>query len=217
MTTGRGWIWANLLLGKGFPFRVRSPIATSRSGWENTVGRAIADSGLITGQSLNADGRNAGFIYDPSSNIFTDATPPGSTNTITQGMNRFGRITGHGVETGIGRYGFVWQQETITKGKRELVPFLDRIKIDVYTSTRGINDSGLLVGFISDTAGRSDGFIGSDAGGYQRLVAPGGEVPGYSTICQGINNFAQVVCGVQDSAGQSVGQFIGSPNKGEKD
>ncbi len=181
----------------------------SRRGWDNTEPRAIANSGLITGLSYGAD--SAGFIYDPDTDTFTDATPPGSTFTITQGMNRFGRITGDGREPAIGRYGFVWQQGTITEGQRELRPFLVRLKIDVITTARGINDSGVVVGRTTNADGRSDGFVGSDARGYQRLVAPGGEMPGNSTFCQGINNFAQVSCQVSDSEGNPLGAFIGSP------
>ena len=188
----------------------------SRPDWENTAGRAIADSGLITGQSFNADGRNAGFIYDSHTRTFTDATPPGSTDTITHGINNFGRITGHGVESGIGRYGFVWQQGTIIKGKRKLLPFLDRLKIGAAgAATRGINDSGVVVGFTSNPDGTSDSFVGNEALGYQRLVPPGGEVPGNSTFCEGINNSAQVECYVWDSASNPQGAFIGSPSADE--
>jgi len=185
----------------------------SRPGWDNTEPRAIANSGLITGWSFSADGsRSAGFIYDPDTDNFTDATPPGSTVALTQGMNRFGRITGSGREPGIVQYGFVWQQGTITEGKRELLPFLDRLKIDFRTHPRGINDSGVVAGFITNDDGRSDGFVGSDARGYQRLVAPGGEMPGNSSICEGINNSAQVVCLVTDSEANPLRAFIGSPH-----
>jgi hypothetical protein len=191
----------------------------SRPGWENTAGRAIANSGLITGQNFSTDLTTfAGFIYDPDTDTFTDATPPGSTDTLVQGMNKFGRITGHGREPGVpgrGRYGFVWQQRAITKGKRELLPFLERLSLDFHTRARGINDSGIVVGFFSDAAARGDGFVGNDARGYQRLVAPGGEVAGNSTICEGINNFAQVVCFVIDPASNTLGAFIGSPVEGE--
>jgi hypothetical protein len=201
---------------QGFILRGSTYTFFSRPGWENTVPRAIAGSGLVTGQSFNdSDGRNAGFIYDPDTDTFTDATPPGSTNTITAGMNRFGRISGSGQEPGIGRYGFVWQQGTITRGNRELRPFLARLKIDVdNTNIRGINDSGVVVGFTTNPAG---GFVGSDVRGYQRLVPPGGDVPGNVTFCQGINNFAQLVCDVTDSAINPLGSFIGSPVKGEDD
>jgi hypothetical protein len=42
-------------------------------------------------------------------------------------------------------------------------------------------------------------------------------VAGNSTICSGINNSAQVVCFVIDTAGNPQGAFIGSPSKGEGD
>jgi hypothetical protein len=200
----------------GFILRGSTYTLFSRLGWDNTAGRAIANSGLITGQNFNADGTSAGFIYDPDPGMFANATPPGSTNTITQGMNSFGRITGHGTEPGIGRYGFVWQQGTIIEGNRELLPFLDRLKIGVSgAATRGINDSGVVVGFTSNPDLTSDSFVGSDALGYQRLVLPGGEVPGNSTFCEGINNLAQVVCFVWDSDSNPQGTFIGSPSRGE--
>ena len=186
----------------------------SRQGWDNTQPRAIANSGLITGYSFASGGSPAaGFIYNPVTDRFTDATPPGSTDTLTQGMNTFGIITGQAGDSVIGPYGFVWQQETITEGKRELLPFLDRIKIDATTATRGINDSGVVVGWIRDATGRYDGIVGSNAQGYQRLVAPGGEPPN-STICQGINSLAQVVYYVWDPASTPLGAFIGSPVKG---
>jgi len=124
----------------------------SRPGWDNTGPRAIADSGLITGENHSMDmTRSAGFIYDPATEMFRDATPPGSTDTIVQGMNKFGRITGHGREPirGRGRYGLVWQQGTIIEGKRELLPFLERLSIDFQARARGINDSGVIVGFIT--------------------------------------------------------------------
>jgi len=204
---------------EGYILRGSTYALFSRPGWDYTEPRAIANSGLITGYNLTTGNRYAGFIYDPDTDTFTDATPPGSDFTITQGMNKFGRITGHGREPGILRYGFVWQQGTITKGKGELLPFLDRIKIGVLTSAQGINDSGLVVGFTTNATGGNDGFVGNDARGYQRLVAPGGEKPGYSNYCSGINNLGQVVCYVWDSArpANPLGAFIGSPRKGEGD
>lgn len=199
---------------QGFILRGSTYTFFSRPGADNTYGRAIADSGLVTGYSDNTDGSTAGFVYDPVAESFTDATPPGSTNTITQGMNNLGRISGHGTQPGIGRYGFVWQQEAIFNGTSELMPFLDRTRIDVGTSARGINDSGVIVGFLSTPTGTNDGFVGSAALGYLRLVAPGGEIAGNSTICSGINNFAQVVCYVWDSTSTPLSAFIGSPAAG---
>ena len=198
---------------QGFILRGSTYTFFSRKGWYNTAPRAIADTELITGYTTNDLVNLAGFIYDPATDTFTDATPPESNNTIVQGINNFGRITGHGEDTVNGRYGFVWQQRTITNGKSELLPFLSRLKIDTSLSARarGINDSGVVTGFATTHAGTYDGFVGNDALGYQRLVAPGGEIAGNSTFCSGINNSNQVACYVWDSASQPQGAFIGSP------
>jgi len=215
-----GFVTDPVGLQQGFILRGSAYTLFSRPGWDSTVAHAIANSGLITGNSFAFGGTpTAGFIYDPDTDTFTDVTPPGSTFNNTLGMNTSGRVTGEGREPGIGAYGFVWQQGTITKGKGELLPFLDRIKIGVLTAAQGINDSGLVVGFTTNTTGGNDGFAGTDALGYQRLVAPGGEKAGYSNYCSGINNLAQVVCYVWDSAipANPLGAFIGSPSKGEGD
>ena len=201
----------------GFILRGSTYLIFSRPGWANTNARSISNSGLITGYSDDGAGSNAGFIYDPDTDTFTDATPPGSFNTIVQGMNAFGRITGHGQESpGIGRYGFVWQQGTIIQGERELRPFLSRLKIaGLGAATRGINDSGIVVGFTNEATGVNHGFVGNDASGYERLIAPGGEIAGNSTICSSINNLAQVVCYVWDPTATPLGAFIGSPPTNE--
>jgi hypothetical protein len=189
----------------------------SRPGWDNTEPRAIANSGLITGHSNNGpylDGNfspNAGFIYNPGTNTFTDATPPGAGTgpgfSTTQGMNADGRISGDGRLPGLGRYAFIWQQGTLVKGKRSLASFLARFTIaDGGTAARGINDAGFIVGFTSGV-----GFVGSDSRGFQLLVPPGGDTAGASVVCEGINNARQVVCGVTDALGNGR-QFVGSPD-----
>src|SRR5215469_17897727 len=107
----------------------------SRPGWNNTEGRAISQSGLVTG--FNADDLTAltacaGFIYDPATGVFTDATPPGSGGCFStaQGMNAAGRISGDGrLPDGTGRYAFIWQQGTLVQGSGTLPPFLSRIRI----------------------------------------------------------------------------------------
>jgi hypothetical protein len=182
----------------------------SRPGWDNTEPRAIATSGLITGYNFTQNGSTtAGFIYDASTNTFTDATPPGSGTgfSATQGMNADGRITGDGRSTELGRYAFVWQQGTLVRGTQQLAPFLTRLTIASSNSAaRGINDDGLIVGFTSAGVG----FVGNDSRGYQMLVAPGGDAPGANVACEGINNLSQVVCEVTDAAG-NVRAFIGTP------
>jgi uncharacterized membrane protein len=191
----------------------------SRPGWNNTEARAIANSGLITGFSYT-DGLSTtgGFIYDPATGTFTDATPPGSGTgfSATQGMNAAGRISGDGRSSEFGRYAFVWQQGALSTGARTLEPFLARVKIaDSGSAARGINDAGVIVGFF-DNSGSPAGFVGNDARGFQLLVPPGGDAPGAGVVCEGINNFRQVVCGVQDVNGNTVGEFIGTPDANEQ-
>jgi hypothetical protein len=184
----------------------------SRPGWNNTEARAIANSGLITGYSATDDlSTTAGFIYSPATRTFTDATPPGSGAgfSVTQGMNAAGRISGDGRSTEFGRYAFVWQQGTLGTGVRAREPFLARVKIaDSNSAARGINDAGVIVGFTNSGLG----FVGNDARGFQVLVPPGGDAPGASVVCEGINNFGQVVCGVSAANGNTVANFIGTPD-----
>ena len=78
------------------------------------------------------------------------------------------------------------------------------------TAARGINDDGTITGFITSN-GTLSGFVGSAAGGFQLLQPPGATDPGASTVCEGINNAAQVVCAVTDANG-SASAFIGTPH-----
>jgi hypothetical protein len=192
----------------------------SRPGWDNTEARAIANSGLITGFNFNGPFSNqdfsttAGFIYNPATKTFTDATPPGSGTgfSATQGMNADGRISGDGRSPDLGRYAFIWQQGMLVKGGRKLAPFLARFKIaDDGTAARGINDAGVIVGF-TGSGGSVVGFVGSDSRGFQLLVPPGGDAAGAITICGGINNFSHVVCEVTDALGNNRA-FIGTPDE----
>jgi len=190
----------------------------SRPGWSNTEGRAIAQSGLVTGYNYDDTFTTcAGFVYDPATGVFTDATPPGSGPCFStaQGMNASGRITGDGrLPDGTGRYGFIWQQGTLVQGNRALAPFLAQIRIgEANTAARGINDAGVIVGFLS--SGTAAGFVGSDSRGFQLLIPPGGDAPGVTVACGGINNLRQVVCEVTDAAGNTRG-FIGTPGANDQ-
>jgi hypothetical protein len=190
----------------------------SRPGWDNTEARAISNSGLVTGFSFNGPYSNqdfsatAGFIYNPLTKTFTDATPPGSGTgfSLTQGMNASGRITGDGrLPDGTGRYGFVWQQGTIGKDSQQLAPFLAKFRIaDANTAARGINDAGIVVGF--SNAGQ--GFVGNESHGFLLLVPPGGDAAGAIVACGGINNLSHVICEVTDSSGNNTA-FIGIPEE----
>jgi hypothetical protein len=169
-------------------------------------------SGLVVGMSYQDSGEYAGWIYDPSTGIFTDATPPGSVFTVVQGINRFGRISGSALDANLGKYAFIWQQGS-SGGAAELVPFLDRVILEgVFTNARGINDAGVITGFLQNVGSnaQSVGFVGNATEGYQLLFPPGAAAAA-ATYCSAINNFGQVACDVQDAAGNSLGAFIGTP------
>src|SRR2546428_3854951 len=105
----------------------------SRPGFTNTEPRAIGNSGLVTGTSWNfdQDGNpiNAGFVYDPSTNTFTDATPPGAVGFIVmQGINKSGVISGSGNQPGIGGGGFSPRHWRLGKLKRGGGPFLFAVR-----------------------------------------------------------------------------------------
>jgi hypothetical protein len=181
-------------------------------GWQSTEARSIGPSGLVVGMSYQDSGEYAGWIYDPSTGIFTDATPPGSVFTVVQGINRFGRISGSALDANFGKYAFVWQQGA-SGGAAELVPFLDRVILEgVFTNARGINDAGVITGFLQNvgSSGQSVGFVGNATEGYQLLFPPGAAAAA-ATYCSAINNFGQVACDVQDAFGNSLGAFIGTP------
>jgi hypothetical protein len=190
----------------------------SRPGWANTEARAIGNSGLITGYNYTDDlSTYAGFVYNPATNTFTDATPPGSGAgfSVVQGINAAGHIAGDGRSADLGRYAFVWQQDTIVKSTSELLPFLARSQIlGANSAARGINDAGIIVGFTNP--GTPTGFVGDDKRGFQLLVPPGGDTASGGVACEGINNLNQVVCVVMDVNGNVVGNFIGTPDTNDQ-
>jgi hypothetical protein len=200
---------------QGFILKGSTYRLLSRPGWPNTEARAIGNSGLVTGYSFDrATGQSAGFVYDPRTDTFTDATPPGSAFTIVQGINRSGVISGSGGDPINGSYAFTWQQGTFTKGKGETVPFIDSLLVNNERArARGINDAGVIVGF-TDTAG----FVGNTALGYQLLRVPGASTSGTgATICSGINNSGQVTCGFIDFDAGTFRAFLGTPRGGDDD
>lgn len=162
----------------------------SRSGWDGTEPRFIASSGLVTGFSFATVGPSAGFVYDPATGKFTDATPPGSDTTIVQGMNKFGVLSGSGWDAASGFYGITWQQGKFANG-RGSVSFFDRFTVaNQPASARGINDAGVIVGYTHD--GKS-GFVGNQVLGFRLIHVPG-STASTNTVCEGINNLGQMTC-----------------------
>jgi hypothetical protein len=161
----------------------------SRPSWDNTEPRFVAASGLVTGDNFSDVGNlSAGFVYDPATGQFTDATPAGSDLTVVQGMNRLGVISGSGHDPDLGDYSFTWQQSTSAKGHG--AAYFNRFTVDNKPSkVRGINDAGVIVGYTADGA---EGFVGNSAMGFRLVHLPG--AGNALTVCEGINNLSQVTC-----------------------
>src|SRR5258706_9603541 len=164
---------------QGFIFNAGSYAFFTRPGWDETVARAISNTNLITGYSQHdSDGSTAGFIYDPITSVYTDITIPGSLFTIAQGINVAGQVVGSAAGFPGGTQAFLRQPDgTITLFKIGTAP----------TRARGINDVGLITGFMTVGA-VNQGFVGS-SGGFETLMVPGSD----ETFPEGINYAGQVI------------------------
>jgi hypothetical protein len=143
-------------------------------GFPYTEPRAISSTGLVTGWAGDNDtGTYVGFIYDPKHGTFTDIAFPGMYGWFTaQGINAHGRVVGSvWLEFGYayegspqGQYGFV----------REPSGAVTLFRVNgQHTAARGINDSGVIVGFIHGAGGSPYlGFVGTLAnlGGFQAMT-----------------------------------------------
>ena len=188
----------------------------SRAGYVDTNFRAIGPSGIITGYSTATSGALEAFSYNPTSGIFTAMTPRGAaTNVfdIAQGMNAAGQIVGStrltGPGTGPTQSGFLYNPTTDT---------YDLFQVGgLRTRARGINDTGLITGFVDefDTAGdylRSKAYV-ANSSGYEWLAPTsiGGRTV-TNIYGQGINNLGQVVGLFNDELGNVFG-FMAAPSE----
>lgn len=159
----------------GFIYNAGSYAFFSRPDYEHTYARAIGNTNLITGFSDNfTDAAQTGWVYNPVTGVYTDINPAGSMFTIAQGINNAGQIVGSIAPV---PQSFLRQPDgTIT---------LFQLGTNS-TRARGINDSGLITGFV--TVGTvTQGFVGNSSG-FQTLMVPGSTW----TIPEGINNAGQV-------------------------
>src|SRR5258705_120475 len=112
-----------------------------------------------------------GFIYDPASNTFTDITFPDGFFVFAQGINANGEIVGSVNFSSAGsaypgsppgRYGYLREPDGSTT--------LFRVN-GLRTAARGINDAGLITGFVNENGG-SKGFVATLPGrsGYQAVT-----------------------------------------------
>jgi len=175
----------------------------SHPGYNFTEGRAIGDSGLVTGWANNnfvesSPGLTTGFIYDPVAGTFTDIFVPSSYFTLAQGINAGGQVVGNVyLATVPHATSFLRQPDgtmtmfTVNGGE---------------TQARGINDSGLITGFVDISGQPTQTFVGNSTTGYQLIALPGAA----KTDGEGINNAGQIVGPWVDAAGNFHG-FLATP------
>lgn len=182
---------------QGFIFNAGTYAFFSRPGWEHTFGRMIGNSGLITGYSEDSvTGASAGYIYNPFTSTYTDISPLGSLFTIAQGINAAGQVVGSAILPGSGANGFLREPGgAITLFQIGSAP----------TRARGINDMGLITGFMN-VGTVIQGFVGN-SGGFQTLMVPGAD----NTIPEAINNAGQVAGLYHTGGGTVTHGFIATP------
>lgn len=149
--------------------------------------RSISSTGLVAGDSsdLDASGNpiNAvGFVYDPDHGTFADIVIPGASSIIAQGNNAAGQVVGNAFLTSGPSIAFL----------REPDGLLTTFQVaGASTRARGINDNGIIAGFVySNGLPRQMGFVGNSSG-YQ-LFAPNDTT--LYTYVESINNEGQA-CG----------------------
>jgi hypothetical protein len=171
----------------------------SRPGWTNTEARAISNSGLVVGWSYETDGMggttsSSGFIYNPATSTYTDIPIPGSPFVIAQGINNAGQVVGSALFVPGGQQGWLRQPG----GTISLFQVAGES-----THARGINDVGVLTGFVSGAA--NSGFVGTSSG-FELLDVPGAA----TTVGESINNAGQVA-GLWFDAADVTHGFMATP------
>ena len=108
--------------------------------------------------------------------------------------------------------------ETSAFGAAQL-PFVNHFQVaGVGTRARGINDFGIVVGWVSAAGGGFTSFVGNDSWGYQFVFPPGSDLAGRTGFCTGINNRGQLACSVTDNNfSQTYGLYIGTPGSDEQE
>ena len=182
----------------GYRFHVR-PGAT------NSYFRAINALGLTTGYSetFAAEGTwlgGTGFIFDPVSGTYTDISVPDAMLVIAQGINTAGTVVGSGQSRPGGSVAFV----------RDASGAQTYFQVSgLSTKARGINNAGLITGFV-EVAGEVAAtpiftFVGTPPD--QHNIAIDGM---QQTVGEGINDSGQVVGLFNDSAWNTHG-FLATP------
>ncbi len=171
----------------------------SRPGWTNTEARAVGNSGLVVGWSYETDAlggftSSSGFIYNPATSTYVDIPIAGSPFVIAQGINGAGQVVGSAQFPGMPQQGWLRQPGGA-------IAFFQ--VAGESTHARGINDVGVLTGFVSGAA--NSAFVGTSSG-FELLDVPGAA----TTVGESINNAGQVA-GLWFDASSVTHGFMATP------
>jgi hypothetical protein len=182
---------------------VRDPsgVYTTFSAGSETTGRNIGNTGSITGYATDDTGdltTDTTFVRSPGGTItaLTDPTTSAPIHGIAQGQNASGAIVGDYFVTfggGEHRHGFELSGGTLTD--------ISAGGADpASTTARGINDSGVIVGWALDlTTGVTQGYV--DTGGVMSFFADPNVANADTTYFEDINNSGLVSGEFLDAAG----------------
>lgn len=186
---------------QGFIFSGGAYTFFSRPGWTNTEARGVNNAGLVTGWSYELDGSGVltaseGFIFNPATASFTAIPVAGSTFVIAQGINTAGQVVGNARFVPGGSKGWLRDPGTGTISQFQIA--------GGSTDARGINDAGIIAGFVTNASG-AHGWVGTSLG-YELLDVPGAA----STYAEAVNHAGQVSGLWLDGSSVSHG-FIATP------
>jgi hypothetical protein len=192
-----------------------------------TEARAVNNQGLVTGYRDTPaggggfDGPTVGFIYDPTTETFTDVDTAPSVFTIAQGINSKGDVVGNSrFYNGEAPCPFAGSQDELVsygwlRTADRTISYFD-VNGWKDTNARGINDAGWIVGWVYDeNVDKIKGFkVKLDGSPCQSLTVADSdllEFPGFvSTAPEGITNSGDIVGIVQNLNGDMHG-FIATP------
>lgn len=169
--------------------------------------RGINSAGLVAGDAWSTDTagntiNTVGFIYNPATGSFRDIVVPNSIFVIARGINTVGQVVGSATFSGNQYQGFFCAADTGTPnfcdpnipGAQTLFTINGQ-----NTRARGINDQGLIDGFVYGHGLPPAGFVGTSSG-YTLLNSPGlGDI-----YVEGIGNGGEVTGQYYEDAGDTI-------------
>lgn len=164
----------------------------SHPSFTNTSLRGINASGAMTGYALNDDASGnitdgIGFLYDPTTGVFTDILIPNAVFQLIEGINTVSQVVGeyHPITGG----SIALLREPVTAA----LSYFSVPNGTVHTHARGINDAGLIAGFTTDPAtGTQAAYVGNLLNGFRLMHAPAFDPTTIDTYANGMNNSGQM-------------------------